>query len=52
MTKFVCKGCGYKVDKEKAPARCSYCGKDGSLIREKSAQDILDEVSKNSADFD
>ena len=52
MTKLVCEACGYKMEKEKVPFRCPYCSKEGTLVKEKSAQDLLDDVSKNPDEFE
>lgn len=44
MTKFICKGCGYRFESESEQfqKRCPYCGKIG-LIKEPSAEDLLKE---------
>ena len=45
MTKFQCTKCKYKFEKEKKPARCPYCSKDGTVDEVMDAQELIDEVS-------
>ena len=42
--KFRCTKCNYQFEKDKFPLRCPYCGKNDSVVKEKSAQDIIDEA--------
>ena len=44
MLDLECRKCGYKFRKEKIPARCPYCSKEGSVGLLKNAQDLLDET--------
>ncbi|MFH1590808.1 MAG: hypothetical protein ABIC95_02680 [archaeon] len=46
MTRYVCTKCSYRLEKETAPARCPYCSKDGTLQREKNAQELLEESNE------
>ena len=48
MTRYYCTACGYRFEtkSDKKPKVCPYCGKEGTLVREGTAQEILDEVSK------
>jgi len=52
MTRYYCKACGYRFEPktDKIPKVCPYCGRTGTLVKEGTAQDLLDEVSKE--DFD
>ena len=47
MTRFVCGICNYKFEREAFDMRknqCPYCGKKGTVKREASASEILNEV--------
>ncbi|MFH1500712.1 MAG: hypothetical protein ABIE22_02085 [archaeon] len=46
MTKFNCKGCNYRfeLNKEESPERCPYCDMKGSVMKEQTADEILDEI--------
>ncbi len=44
-TQFTCSQCKYKFAKDKAPAKCPYCGAAGSIKREQSAQELLDDLT-------
>lgn len=44
LLKLQCSRCKYKFKRDKIPARCPYCSKEGAVEFEKTAQDILDEV--------
>lgn len=48
MTRYYCTACGYKFEPKtsKVPKVCPYCGRRGTLIKEGSAQDILNELDK------
>jgi DNA-directed RNA polymerase subunit RPC12/RpoP len=48
MTTFICSQCNYRFDAEteKIPKRCPYCGKANCVRKEKSAEDLVDEVSR------
>jgi hypothetical protein len=53
MTRLICGACGYKmVMKGKVPQRCPYCSRENVLELEKSAQDIIEEVSSNPKRFE
>ena len=39
-----CRACGYKFSKDKIPAICPYCSKQGKVGMAKNAQDLLDET--------
>ncbi len=45
---YQCIKCKYKVPEKdgKAPRRCPYCGKEGSLVREVSASEIVRDVDE------
>ncbi|MBI2558116.1 hypothetical protein HYW20_02230 [Candidatus Woesearchaeota archaeon] len=43
MLDLQCRGCGFKFKKDKIPARCPYCSKEGDVGLVKSAQDWIDE---------
>ena len=43
--KLVCNKCGYRFESERVPEVCPYCGERGAITREKSAQEIIDEVA-------
>ena len=50
MTKFYCERCGYSFsprdrDKLQPPKTCPYCNVAGSIVREKSAQELLTELT-------
>jgi len=42
--KIECSQCNYVMDKPSIPGRCPYCGKKGSMIKAKEAQDILNDA--------
>ncbi len=42
MPVFKCSNCSYSANKETAPERCPYCGKQGTFTRQSTAQDYLD----------
>ncbi len=44
MIDLECRHCGFKFRKEKIPARCPYCSKEGKVGLLKTAQDLLDET--------
>lgn len=44
MIGLECRACGYKFTKDKIPARCPYCSKEGKVGMAKTAQDLLDET--------
>lgn len=41
--KLQCTKCNYVTDKQEIPKRCPYCGEADTMIKAKSAQDILNE---------
>jgi DNA-directed RNA polymerase subunit RPC12/RpoP len=49
MTRYICTSCNFrfepKAGKEK-PTACPYCGKKGTLVEEKGAQELLDEATR------
>jgi len=45
MGKFVCKGCGYKIEMVEKPRVCPYCGKE-KIEEEQDAGELLKEVEK------
>ncbi len=47
MSTFVCSQCNYRFDSdiEKIPKRCPYCGRANCVRKEKSAEDLVTEVS-------
>ncbi|MGB9748979.1 MAG: hypothetical protein ACP5OZ_05200 [Candidatus Woesearchaeota archaeon] len=48
MAKYYCKACGYRFQtkSDKKPRNCPYCGKSGTLVKEGTAQDIIEEALK------
>lgn len=46
MTKFHCTSCNYEfeVKEGKPPKKCPFCGRMGTVRREKSAAELLNEV--------
>jgi DNA-directed RNA polymerase subunit RPC12/RpoP len=55
MAKYYCKSCGYRFQtkSDKKPRTCPYCGKSGTLVKEGTAQDIIEEALKEDfGDFD
>lgn len=47
MTRFVCRMCNYKFNRENfdIKTQCPYCGKNGTVKREESASEILEEIN-------
>ncbi len=48
MTRYYCTACGYRFEPKtnRKPKVCPYCGKRGTLVREGTAQELIDEVSE------
>lgn len=46
MISIYCRKCGYRKERENLPAKCPYCDSKGTLIREPSAQDIINDVAE------
>jgi len=46
MTKYNCRKCSYKFERNKAPNRCPYCASENTVEEVKSAQNILDEIKE------
>ena len=44
MFELECRNCHYKFSKDRIPARCPYCSKEGKVGMAKTAQDLLDET--------
>ena len=44
MTRNICSQCGFKFE-AKNPIECPYCGRRGTLEKEKSAGELLDDVN-------
>ncbi|MFH1133541.1 MAG: hypothetical protein V1735_03560 [Nanoarchaeota archaeon] len=44
MTIFICGHCHYKFERPKMPNRCPYCGRDGVLEAQKTAEQLLKET--------
>ncbi len=42
---YRCRNCGYQIARRIAPRKCPYCGKEGTMAVEKSAQDLIEEIS-------
>ncbi|HLC96290.1 MAG TPA: hypothetical protein VJH97_03145 [Candidatus Nanoarchaeia archaeon] len=42
--KLQCSRCSYAFESTTLPLRCPYCGKSGTVYKQKSAQDLLNEV--------
>ncbi|MFH1849268.1 MAG: rubredoxin-like domain-containing protein [archaeon] len=47
MAKFRCTKCKYEIEKNKIPKNCPYCGAPGTLAPVKTAQDLLNEVTRD-----
>jgi len=47
MTSFQCNNCKYRFELkgERTPRNCPYCGKIGTVVRERSAEELLKDVS-------
>jgi DNA-directed RNA polymerase subunit RPC12/RpoP len=47
MTSFQCTNCKYKFElkAERTPRNCPYCGKINTVVKEKSAGEILNEIN-------
>jgi len=50
--KLECLKCHYKFEKDAVPPRCPYCAADGSVMKVKTAQDILNEVTQDISETD
>ena len=54
MLALECRKCSYKFERKDMPAKCPYCGSVGSVGRQKTAQDLLndtfDEISSMEED--
>lgn len=48
MAKLICKQCNYKFDSvsDALPKKCPYCGKERTVKKESSAEDIVGEVNR------
>jgi rubrerythrin len=49
MTKYKCKNCSYTFllkEGKRLPNKCPYCSKEGALEKLKSAQQLIDEITK------
>jgi hypothetical protein len=49
MAKFRCTNCNYRFDVKpgkRAPNRCPYCAKEKCLEQEKTAQELLDNLTE------
>ena len=46
MVNFVCKRCGYRFEREKKIGECSYCGETGSIVKEQSANELIEDVEE------
>ncbi|MDP2926027.1 MAG: hypothetical protein Q8N99_06655 [Nanoarchaeota archaeon] len=44
MGKYICKQCNFRYE-TKNPIDCPYCGRKGTLEKEKSACELLDEIN-------
>ena len=44
MTEFQCNSCAYRFDSERAPFRCPFCGKEGSVNPIPSAEQVMSDV--------
>jgi len=50
--KLHCTKCNYKFEKDKIPHRCPYCGYEGTIKEQLTAQDILDMVNREQKELD
>jgi len=46
MMQYQCYYCKYKFKSSKTPTKCPYCEKTGTITRLKSANELVDEVSR------
>lgn len=46
--KLYCKRCNHSFEREKIPKLCPYCSAGGYIGKQKSSQDILNEVAEES----
>jgi rubrerythrin len=46
MSRFHCSGCNYDFEQKegKPPKKCPYCGRMGTIRRERTASELLNEV--------
>lgn len=42
MAKYYCTNCKFKAMKETKPDSCNYCGEQGTMVEEHSAEEILE----------
>ncbi|MFH1307853.1 MAG: hypothetical protein ABIH72_03290 [archaeon] len=48
MTKYSCKSCNYRFDFQgSTPKKCPYCDMKGTVVKEQTAEEILDEIGKD-----
>ncbi|MBI5148122.1 hypothetical protein HZA33_00400 [Candidatus Pacearchaeota archaeon] len=44
---FQCKKCSYRFEsKQKLPSKCPFCGTFGSVIIEKTAEDVIKDIDR------
>lgn len=52
MVSIHCRKCGYRKEKSQSiPAKCPYCDSADAMIRDPSAQDIIESVEEEKEDF-
>lgn len=44
-TTYVCTKCKYKFQREDKPKKCPYCAAEGTIDRQKTAQELLDSLT-------
>ncbi len=46
MVSMHCRKCGYRKERENIPEKCPYCDARGTLAKDPSVQDIIDNVTE------
>ncbi len=44
-TTYVCTKCKYRFQREDKPNKCPYCASEGTIEKQKSAQELLDSLT-------
>jgi len=46
MEAFACKDCGYRFESDKKKTVCPYCGEEGTVEREKNANELIESLTE------
>jgi len=46
MTNFICDNCGYRMETEKKPGECQFCGERGTMKKEQTADELLSNMEE------